>query len=317
MKFQPSVLVKLQLYFHTSNLESVIGSYLSSFRVRHASDFSVPVLPGKMYYDEFGCLWQGTDEDVGQVKGHPLKEPSLKNYIFPDGSDPDRVAGLNESISKYHDNYFYVSIENHTLLERAFNLRGTQEFLMDIYDHPNFVSELLDQILDYDLKLARQLLNFDIDAIRINDDWGDQRGIFIGIDNWRKLIKPRISTLCEFIRSRSNTHIMLHSDGNISDILPDIIDMGIDAIDPTQPEAMDIYALKKKYGRHITFIGGMSTQRTMPFGSPADVREEVQTLVHKLGHDGGYILSPGIIVQKDVPMQNILAFIEICKILNA
>ncbi len=187
------------------------------------------------------------------------------------------------------------------------------EFMMDIYDAPEFVNELLDMIVEYAWGIARQLLKYDIDALKINDDWGDQRGIMLGRDRWRSLIKPRIGELCRRIKQTGNVDIFLHSDGNISEIFPDIIELGITVVDPMQPEVMDIFELKKQFGGDITFIGGMNTQNTMPFGKPEEVVEEARTLVRKLGKNGGFILTPGILVQEDVPMENILAFIEFCR----
>ena len=313
MKFSKLINSRLQEHFGVDDVGEAVGNYIASFSLKHGGNFKQEIQADGSYYDEFGCLWQGTDANVGQIRDRQLKEPSLSNYEFPDAGDPARVVGLQDVIDKNQDKYIVVSIENHTLIERAFNLRGMTEFMIDIYDHSEFAEKLLDNILEYAWGISRQLLEFNIDAVKINDDWGYQQGVMLGVDVWRKLIKPRIVSLCKRIKKKREVDIFLHSDGNITDIMPDIIEVGITAIDPMQPEVMDIFKFKKLYGDKVTFIGGMNTQQTMPFGSPDDVVKEVRNLVKKLGQNGGYILTPGIIVQEDVPMENILAFIDMCQ----
>jgi len=313
MKFAVPVYARLQEYFGVEDVGETVGNYLTSFTPGYGRDFKYRKLPGNLYYDEFGCLWQGTEANLGQIKEPALKKASLQDYQFPDASDANRLKGLQELIEKHSDKYLVVNLGNHTLLECAFNLRGMTQLMMDMYDHPDFVEELLDKILEYDWELARQILKFNIDAIKINDDWGDQRGVLLGVERWRALIKPRIAELCKRIKKEKEVDIFLHSDGNIADIIPDIIEMGIAAINPMQPEVMDVFALKRQFGNEVTFFGGMSTQYTMPFGTVEEVASEMRKLVRELGRQGGFILSPGIIVQEDVPMKNILTFIQICR----
>ena len=314
LKISAPVNRRLKEYFGADDLDEALGNYLVSFSLKRGKDFTRRELHDRLYYDEFGCLWRGAEDNIGQIETPALREATLAGYEFPDGGDPNRVAGLQAVRKRHPDRYLSVSIENHTLLERAFNLRGMAELMKDIFDHPEFVGELLDRILEYGWEIARQILDFDVDAVKINDDYGDQRGIMLGAERWRKLIKPRIASLCERIKkNRKDVDIILHSDGNITDIMPDIVEMGITAINPMQPEVMDILNLKRRFGDEVSFIGGMSTQETLPFGSADDVLAEARMLVRELGKEGGFILSPGIIVQEDVPMENILAFISMCK----
>jgi len=194
-----------------------VGNYLTGFTPGCGKDFKQRELPGNLYYDEFGCLWQGAKANLGQIKEPVLKNAWLDGYRFPDAN---RLKGLQELIEKRSDTYLIVNLESHTLLERAFNLRGMTRLMIDMYDHPDFVEELLDKILEYDWELARHILEFDIEAIKINDDWGDQRGVLLGVERWRVLIKPRIAELCKRIKKEKEVDIFLHSDGNIADIIP-------------------------------------------------------------------------------------------------
>ncbi|MDD5705338.1 MAG: uroporphyrinogen decarboxylase family protein [Kiritimatiellae bacterium] len=314
MKFTPVAARKLQTHFGVADIATAVGCHLVSFALRPGAGFAPRQWSGGFYNDEFGCVWQSTGANVGQIKAHPLKTPSLAGYRFPDPGDPARVAGLEDFLREHAGQYVTVSLGNHTLVEMACNLRGMTEFMTDLIDAPDFAGELLDGILEYAWGLARQLLQFEtIGALKINDDWGDQRGIMLGVERWRQLVKPRIAELCRRIRRVRDVDIFLHSDGNIAAVMPDIVELGIAAVDPMQPEVMDLVALKRQFGREITLVGGMSTQRTMPFGTPEDVAREARRLMETLGEDGGFILTPGIIVQEDVPLENVLAFIGVCR----
>ena len=312
IKCSSPVQARLEEHFGVEDIGQAVGNYLVSFSPGSGQDFQPRQLDEGHYEDEFGCLWQATETNIGQIIERPLKTASLDGYTFPKANDTFRIKGLKEITVKHKDEYLVANITNHTLLERAFNLRGMPHFMTDMYDHPRFVEELLDRILEYDWGLTQLMLDCDVDAVKINDDWGDQRGVFIGQSRWRSLIKPRIAELCRRIRQKKDVDIFLHSDGNISGILPDIIELGITAVNPMQPEVMDIFDLKKRFGDRITFFGGMNTQRTMPFGSPDDVVAEMRELVRVLSVNGGFILAPGLIVLEDVPMENILAFIRVC-----
>jgi uroporphyrinogen decarboxylase len=158
------------------------------------------------------------------------------------------------------------------------------------------------------------LLEKNVDAIKLNDDWGDQRGVLIGKERWVRLIYPRIKCICEYIKKKSkDTNIFLHSDGNIESILGKIAEAGIEVINPVQPEVMNVYSIKKQFGDVFTLFGVISGQKTMPFGTPEDVINEIKDSVHNLSYNGGLILAPGIIVCEDYPKENILAFIETCR----
>ena len=142
-----------------------------------------------------------------------------------------------------------------------------------------------------------------------SDDWGDQRGVILGPARWRRYIKPYQAKLYEKVH-RAGKFTLSHCCGNIRDILPDVIEIGLDVLQSVQPEAMDPYVLKREYGKDITFWGGLGSQRLVPFGTPDEIREEVKRLCDAMGRDGGYILGPAKSMQPETPTENAAAVVE-------
>ncbi|MGE5406385.1 MAG: uroporphyrinogen decarboxylase family protein, partial [Methanosarcina sp.] len=155
----------------------------------------------------------------------------------------------------------------------------------------------------------RELCTYPIDAFHYGDDWGQQYGLIMGIELWRKFFRPRLRKLYDEVH-KAGLPVSIHSCGDISEIIPDLIEMGVNMITPLQAEALDFKYLKKEYGRNLTFWGGVSTQKTFPYGTPADVRAEVRERIKVLGTGGGYIIAPSHELQGDVPLENMLAFID-------
>jgi uroporphyrinogen decarboxylase len=150
-----------------------------------------------------------------------------------------------------------------------------------------------------------------VDMILTGDDFGTQRGMMVSPELWRKYFKPRMRSLfLELKRIRPELKIAYHSCGTILPIIPDLVEIGLDVLNPIQPAAlgMDLGALKKEYGRELAFFGGVDEQQVLPFGTPAEVEEEVQLRIKQAGADGGFILAPSHNIQPDTPLANILAF---------
>ena len=127
--------------------------------------------------------------------------------------------------------------------------------------------------------------------MRFGDDWGKQRGLHHGAGPWREFIKPRIRQMYGLVKARGK-HVFIHSCGKVDELFPDLIECGVDVFNPFQPEVMDVYEMKRGYGDALASIGGISTQKTLPYGTPAEVRDEVRRLARRVGRDGGYIAAP-------------------------
>ena len=258
--------------------------------------------------DMFGVVWDRTiDKDIGNVEGCVLSRPSIEGYEFPDPLDRRFFENIPVLTGRYPDRFRMYQV-GFSLFERAWTLRGLENFYIDLMDHPGFVDELLKAIADYNLAQVGEALKYDIDAVYFGDDWGQQHGLLMGPKIWHRHIYPVLRRMYGFVRD-AGKYVIIHSCGDVDELFDDLIDIGLDCFNPFQPEVMDVRALIPKYRGRLAFHGGLSTQRTLPFGTADDVRRETRELI-ELGRDGGLILSPAHSVEGDVPLENMLAFID-------
>lgn len=260
------------------------------------------------FRDVFGVVWdRRMDKDIGVVEYWPLAEPDLGQYRFPDPLSPRFFADIPERIARQPD-LFRIYQVGFSLYERAWTLRGMESLMMDFIDRPQFVRDLLHAIADYNITQVRKALEYDIDGIYFGDDWGQQRGLQMGPGVWREFICPELRRMYGVVRSAGKA-VFIHSCGDVDELFDDLVDAGVNCFNPFQPEVMDVPALLASYRGRLAFHGGLSTQHTLPHGTPEQVRAETRRLIG-LGREGGYILAPAHAVEGDVPLANMLAFIE-------
>ena len=269
-------------------------------------------LDGDVWADQFGVQWDRTiDKDIGTVCNVALTPDNLRTYEFPDPEDPAGFEGWKEAIAGRGD-AFVVANLGFSLFERAWTLAGMETVLMAMADDKGFVNALLDRILDFNLKVIEKACSYPIDAMRFGDDWGHQRGLIMGRALWKELIGPRVKRMYGLARSRGK-RVFIHSCGKVDELFPDLIEAGVDVFNPFQPEVMDVYEMKRRYGGRLSFFGGISTQKTLPYGSERAVRDEVKRLLDDVGRNGGYIASPAHAIPKDAKPENVAAMIEVLR----
>jgi uroporphyrinogen decarboxylase len=302
---------KMKSFYGDPDFESSLGNCLAVIRTR-LPERELAGRPG-IWEDEFGVQWDRTiDADIGTVCNRLVTAETLKEHRFPDPRDPAHFAHFPAALQEKGQRFAIASI-GFTLFERAWTLAGMEEVLIAMAADKPFAHELLDRILEFDMEVTRQALAFDIDGMRFGDDWGHQRGLIMGPALWREFIKPRIAALYGLVKAKGK-RVFIHSCGRVDELFPDLIEVGVDVFNPFQPEVMDVEEVKRRYGRELTFFGGISTQKTLPYGTVAEVKDEVRRLVDRVGHRGGYIAAPAHDVPKDAKPENIAAMIEVLKV---
>jgi uroporphyrinogen decarboxylase len=295
-------------------LKAHYGSLEPVYRGNHLLGLGSGIFPtvdvgGCCVRDPFGVIWdRSKDKDIGMVKGQVLPEPTLAGYTFPEPIDPFIFGKMQETIDRDNGERYRVFSVGFSLFERAWTLRGMEALMMDFIENPDFAHCLLGAIADFQIAQVRRALTYDIDAVYFGDDWGSQRGLIMGPDRWREFIKPELERMYGAVKAAGKA-VFQHSCGDVDELFDDLLGLGLNCFNPFQPEVMDVEALMKQYRGRLTFQGGLSTQRILPYGTPADVRRETRRLL-ALGRAGSYIFSPAHAVEGDVPLENMTAFIE-------
>jgi uroporphyrinogen decarboxylase len=307
--FSPPAQDKVEKHYGGSPIEEVLDFPIRMKGMKTIKPlYASPAEFGPYAKDEFEVRWTTNDLDRGSPIGPCINDPDLSGYIFPDPSAEYRFEDLAQWCSENQDNFTIIWIGD--LWERATFMRGMEHILLDIAMHPQFVKDLLRGIADYILASLDILVSrFEFDGIALSDDYGTQHGLMMSPDMWREFIQPYLSEIYAKAKTNGRT-IFHHTCGDVSMIIPDMIELGLDILHPVQPEAMDPFALKKEFGKDLTLCGGVPTQTLLPYGTPDEVRAEVMKLKTHMGANGGYILEPGITLQADIPIENMAAMID-------
>ncbi len=223
----------------------------------------------------------------------------------------DWKSRVLDQLYDYKDEYWIVGVTVTTIFETAWALRGLEKIMMDFATDPDLAERLLQIPYQYHLTAAEKLVEMGVDMIWIGDDVGSQENMMLSPRMWRKFFKPKMA---EFIASlkaiNPDVKIAYHSDGNIYKIIPELIEIGLDVLNPIQPASMDPAQIKKDFGNKLCFWGTIDEQYTLPFGSAAEVEAEVRQRLETVGKDGGLIIGPTHHVQLDTPLENFWAMVN-------
>ena len=258
--------------------------------------------------------WNWDYDNMPAVYGDPDEEPDVMPPIFRKDSEENVRAFYNRAqyiAEKYQT--FNASLIFGSHWEKAYFTRGIENFLADLAAFPEFSQELLNYIIDLNMEILPKVAACPhVDGILLGSDWGTQNDLIMSPTTWRKMIKPGEQREYELLK-QYNKKVMVHSCGQILRVMPDLVELGVDILNPVQPECMDLKLLKDTYGDKITFWGGISTQRTLPYGTPEDVKKETREVIELMSKNGGYITCSSQEIQTDVPYENLKALIETAK----
>ena len=261
----------------------------------------------KIIYDEWHCGWD-TSQDLLYCT-HPIADwKDFETYQFPDPNAPGFLDYAESLIQAgYTKDRIVTSYHFCTLFERAYILRGMQNFLMDLLAEEELSCALLDKIADFHVELAKRYVQIGVNCGRTVDDYGSQNSMMMSPATWRKMIKPRLARIIAVYRN-AGLPVIHHSCGSIMPIIGDLIEIGVNVLNPVQPKALDIEKLADEFGDKIAFFGGVCNQEVLPFQTPEEIDAHVRYLVKVLGKHGRYIIAPSNGVGKDVPLENVEAF---------
>jgi uroporphyrinogen decarboxylase len=301
---------------NTYELERALGEDMLLTSVGWANSY---YQDDKAYVDEWGIGWDlqpyETPFGIGhytEIVKHPLADDAaVTNYKPPDPTRPELYADARQMIADFKDEYWIVGVTATTIFETAWALRGYEQMMLDMSLNPDLANAILEIPYRYHLTAAKKLVELGVDMIWAGDDIGAQKRMLISPQMWRQYLKPRMAYFINEIKTiNPELKVAYHTDGKVDPIIPELIEIGLDVLNPVQPASMDPALLKEKYGDRLCFWGTIDEQYTLPFGSPSDVEVEVLERLRTVGQEGGLILSPTHHVQLDTPLENFWAMVK-------
>ena len=281
---------------------------------------------GRLWHDlrdEFGVVWSMPDDRqlYMDISHHPLAEATIEDladYPFPKGNDPTRFTGVRDEARRLRDQTPYAISTGigGVVYEICWYMRGLERWFVDMIENPAFCEALLDKTLafwmDYYDRFLAEIGDL-VDVVMIGDDIGGQAGPLFNPAFYRKVVKPRQKKLVRHIKSLTSAKVWYHTCGSVVEFIPDLLDNGIDILNPVQisAERMDPRELKTRYGDRLVFWGGgIDTQHVLPFATPSEIREHVRRNLEIFKPGGGYVFNNVHNIQAGVPAENIVALFD-------
>jgi len=265
--------------------------------------------------DEWGVWWRaGGCHHFAHIES-PLRGiqdlSRLREYPWPDLDRPHRYEGVRERVEALHRRGLAVAAFAGSVFEQSWYLRGMEDLMADMLAAPETAHYFLERAAAVQTYAAARFARAGVDIVITGDDVAAQKSLMMSLETWRRFLKPRLAATVRAVKEANPaSSVFYHCDGNVEPLIPDLIETGIDILNPLQPECVDPAAVKRKYGDRLSFWGAVSVQRTMPRGTPEEVRTEVRDRIRDLGRGGGYILAPAHVLGPEVPWENVAAFFE-------
>lgn len=273
--------------------------------------------------DEWGFVYRPVPHTYGvyyEIVERPLRgiasAGELARYRFPDPYEPGRYDVAAEHSRRYGQAYALLGVIECTVFEMSWNLVGLEQFFTDMALGKDYIEPLLDEITDYSIGVGLELIKLGADVMLTGDDLGMDVGPMMSLPMWRKYFKPRLKRVFDAYRgARPDIILAYHSCGSILPFLDELIEIGMDVLNPIQVTAhgMDPAVLKQSYGASLAFCGGIDQRHLLPKGTPQEVEADVKRRIREMGQGGGYIVAPTHDIQSDTPVENVLALFEAVK----
>ena len=288
-----------------ADLERRLGNHLLRIDPSHPRRLSPD---GSTAYDGWGAGWSTETEGYWHTDAPLAGTEDLDAIAWPDPEAPDLLIDAQRTMAANDDARFVVPNLGFALFERAWSLRGYEQLNMDLALRPEWVAELLDRITAIQVRLIERYIALGVDGGYFGDDYGAQRGLLFSPRTWRRLFRPRLERMFAPFRA-AGLPIIMHSDGDIQSILPDLVEIGLNCLNPAQPEVLDFAWLRRTFPQ-LAYYGGLSTQHVLPNGTPEEVSAAVSHSIAVLADDSsGLLLGPSHRMQSDIPLANVDAML--------
>lgn len=235
----------------------------------------------------------------------------VDDYPWPDLAAPYRFEGLAEQVARKQREDHAVFVGSLSFFEAVWNLRGFERLMLDMAEDSPIARRLFDRLYELNVARAALIARSGADLLQAGSDVATQRGPLMSQRMWREYIFPMMRDSFQAAKAvNPDILVIYHSCGNVTSQIDGFLEAGIDILDPCQPECMDIFALKRRYGQVLTFHGGIGVQSVLPHGTPQEVREMVRRTIDIMGEGGGYLCSSSHSLGQDIPWANVMAFVE-------
>lgn len=321
LQFERRVAKQMQEFYGTQDLVAATRSDVVDVGpnpTRLRGNFSQYFSREAVTWDEWGRgrVWDAEEHYAEYL--YPLEKAEtvgeILDYPWPDLDAPYCYEGLGERVARLQAQGYAVrgsADVSETVFEIAWQLRSMDRLFQDMFHNERMAEALLDQIINRNTAQAKAYARAGVDILYVGDDVAMQTGLMMSRKLWVKWLKPRLKRVIEAARLiKPDLLVQYHSDGKINDLIPDLIEVGIDILNPVQPECVDHRWVKATYGDRLAFNAGLGVQSVLPFGMPEDVRRHVREVIETLGAGGGLVIGPSHVIERDTPLENILAMIE-------
>lgn len=264
--------------------------------------------PDGTYENAWGVVHRPSEDGLYDewVRGPFSQDPDLDRFHWPELSCVESVESIAERLKSFKGKYATIATLNYPFKD-CWQMRGLEDFLCDMLVDPDYARELWKRNAAYETEKALNFIRAGGDIVSFSGDIAMQDRMMVSPKAWREIDKPLFAEMiAKFKALNPEVLVYYHSDGNMEEVLMDLVEIGVDIINPIQPECMDVARIKREYGRYFTLHGTISIQQTLPHGTLEDVRREVQSRMELGRKDGGIILAPANHVQNDTPLENIL-----------
>jgi uroporphyrinogen decarboxylase len=312
--FVPEIEKRLRSELNISELDTGIALGNDMVKCCAGLEMSFYGTPEPEYTDAWGIKWRYIKNNTGvytEIAEHPLAGDLVKldSYEIPDPLEESQYDDFRKKKELYGNEKWMIGSSQISIYEACWYLRGLDTFMMDMALEPDYAETLMDKVMQFPLNAAKKYIELGADMVWFGDDIAMQTGMMMSVDMWRTFFKPRLAQIfAECKKLNPKIKIAYHSCGQCTDILDEMIEIGLDVLNPLQPMAIDPFETKKRYGKRLALFGGLCVQHTMPFGSTEDVKNAVEKLTTEMGKGGGYILAPAHHIQADTSLENINMF---------